>query len=199
MQGARSAEVDENRRAVCLQQDIAGLQVAVQQVFGMQVIQRIQYRFENRQQPGFIHCFSGDDFVQLLRLDVGHHVVSSPQRLEGLMHAHDVRVVQVGEDTRLFHKTLQGVGVVLHGIRYGEGLHLQRGFISGGVKGGQVLFNDYLSICALVHCEVGDAETTLPKHMQQLIIPQGNALRQAHRFYLRRICGVVSVTRHDLC
>ncbi len=102
---ARRAEVNEQRPALGREQNIVGFDVAVQQVFVMQVIERLQQLPEQVAQPGF----RGGTMLrapcrQRLPLDARHHIVSRAHRREKLHHLDNVRVVELRQRARLVNE-----------------------------------------------------------------------------------------------
>ena len=178
-------EVDQYRFAVGRSNhDVGRLDVAVQIAVLVHVRQPVQQRvqppppFVGGQPPARVQ-----DRLERLALDVLHNDVRGVVRVRTTANAHDVGMVQLGEETRLIDEPVEAPGESLLLLRrrrdYAPTRHSRRHF------GGKVLLESDRSVQLVVERQVRDAEAAGAEHADDLVLVDPVSLRQRVRMGVR--------------
>ena len=174
----RRTEVEQYRRAVGVDHDVARLDVTVQVSRRVHLLQSVNDRQDECERPLFVQrSLAGQPRRQCLAVDVGHHDVMGSVRFEITDHAHDVRVAEASQDAPLVPKALQsppeGVLVVVSQVGDHPLVVLAHGALDR-----EVLLDGHLPTIAFVHREVGDAEAAASEDPSNAVMRKPMASRQ---------------------
>ena len=191
---ARRAEVEQHRTAVLADQDVLGLDVAVDETRRVHQRQPVDDRQHDVVQLAlgqglapFQQCRQG------FTLFVLHHHVGGVVVLELRVHAHDVGVAEARQRARLADEALQPGSVALAlcaATRADRGVGAAR----GGVHR-QVFLDRHQLVEVAVARQVGDAEAALAQHALQHVpvqhVLRGESIRKGrigHRCFHAAHC-----------
>ena len=146
----------------------------MQQLFAVQVIQRIQQAHHEPQQiilanaepVGGVFCCQ---FAQCLPIDVFGDVVGGVMRLEVGIDFGYVGVIQGGEDAGFAQEVGAGPGVALRVCFRGVEAYIQCVAPAVAERVREAFFNDHRAIQPVLLCQIGDAEPTCTQHSYETV------------------------------
>ncbi len=176
---ARRAEVDQHGRAFLRQQDVAGLDVTVVDVPGMEVVQNPQQAGQQALEfvlrvavPGAVEFLP--QVVQGKPGDVLHGEVGGAVGFKNGQDSDDAGMVELRQRLGLAQETLQGPGVVFQVVLVvGPDMPGQR--VPVGAAGGKVFLDDHVAVQEQVLRQVGDAEAPAAQDADDFILFQARA------------------------
>ena len=192
---ARRAEIEQDRRAVMADEDIAGLDIAVQVAGGVDLGQTVEQRHEERAQfvLGELAALLAHDGGEAVALLVLHHHVGGAVRLEEAEHRHDARMAEYREGLRLLQEALEApvvIVLVALGARPDRGLALADGELDR-----QVLLDRDVLLEVGVPGEIGDAEAARAQDRLDLVLVEPEAGRQGVCVFVRHVARVGGIGR----
>ena len=116
----REPEVCDVRRAVLVEQDVRGLEIAVQHAVIVRELHRVGDRREQAERARAIASQLGETFRERATVEQIHAEVAEVAVLAHLVHRHDVVMLQVGGRARTIHETLHGAKPRRAGVRHLE-------------------------------------------------------------------------------
>ena len=176
---ARRAEVNENGRPLFRQQDIAGLDVPVVNVAGVQVFQDAQKAGEQAFQLVLRVAVAGgmELFPQIIQgqaRDVLHGEVGRAVGLEHGQDSDDARMIQFRQGLGFAQKALQGPGVVLQ-VVFVVGPDMAGQRVAVGTACGEILLDHYIPVQEQVFGQIGNAEASASQDTENFILLQPRA------------------------
>ena len=177
----RSAEVQQHRLAVGLQDHVVGRDVAVVDAGTVQALQRVKQGPEQPAQPGLVGrlVHAPAHRMQVAAGVEGHGHVGGVVGFPVAVHLHQARRVEAGQQARLVHERAQP-----QGERFGMRLAVQRHLGPAGAahqRRGHVFLDRHLALQRVVEGQVDDAEATDAQHPAQLEFIQPGARGQRSR------------------
>ena len=165
----RGAEIDQRRVALGVEQDVRGLDVAVQESRGMDRGQPVEEPPQDRvERRGVERTVLRDLLVQGTASHQFHDQVGRAVRLEEVVHQHDAgRAMQGGQRAPLGDEAVAAPGEVLGGA--GRARHHRRAVLADGERGRQVFLDRDVASQLAVDGTVGDAEAALAEDRDDAI------------------------------
>ena len=175
----RRAEVDENGRSLLRQQDIAGLDVPVVNMAGVQVFQNAEQAGEQALQfvfrvtvAGGVELFS--QIIQGQARDVLHGEVGRAVGLEHGQDPDDARVVQFRQGLGFAQKAFQGPGVILQ-VVFVVGPDMAGQRVAVGAACREILLDHHVPVQEQVFGQIGNAEAAAAQDAENFILLQPRA------------------------
>ncbi len=192
---ARRAEIDQHRRAVFADEDVVGLDVAVEQAGFVHRLDAVEQRIEEFAHLALLErrC-AGRDLREGLTLLILHHEIGGAVRLEVVERGHDVRMPHGEQHARLLAEAREAPIVIL-ARRFADRLHRHAVALAHGERARQVFLDRDRALGDLLLRAIGDAEAAGAEHLLQNIVVQPRALGKGAAMF-RGTSG--RRARHDL-
>jgi hypothetical protein len=174
---ARRAEIEQQRRAVLAQEDVVGLDVAMEEALGVHRLERIEQRIEDAAQLGLAEVQRAPQArAERGAALVFHDQIAGAVGLEILQHGDDVLVLQRDQRARLEPEALEPPGE----IEAAAAQRPDRDAVGRALRHrrGEKLLDRDQPIGELLGRAIGDAEAARPQHGAERIDVELRALRQ---------------------
>ena len=180
---ARGAEVDQGRIALGVEQDVGGLDVAMQEAGGMDLLQPVEQRPQDAVELGWCDGTAFQALLQRVARHQFHDDVGGAVGLEEVEHAHDRRrALQGGERAALVDEALAAPAEILRHL--GRARQHRDAVLADRQRRGQVFLDRDLAMELVVAGAIGDAEAALAQDRHDLVAADHLAGRQRDEILL---------------